>query len=171
MKLKAQLDNYDKNGFDKASDETGLKCLDKSLTKQSFAEEADINTIVRKFLQTGELPTNVRLPTYGDFTGLTDYHAAMNAVAQANEAFDQLPANIRTRFHNDPGEFVDFCSDDKNREEAIKLGLVPPPPLELDTTPSVAPETKGGGEVPPPPPKAAKRGETKPKDTTPGEKD
>lgn len=115
--------NYDRNA---ASDESGLACLDPSMAKQAFKAECDINTIVRRFGVTGELPTGVRMPTYGDYTGLTDYHTALNAIAQANEAFDAMPAEIRKRFNNNPGEFVDFCSDEANRDEAMKLGLIVP---------------------------------------------
>lgn len=119
--------NYDRN---KASDESALKCKDPSLAKQSFKEECDINTIVERFAITGELPTNVRMPTYDDFTGVTDFHTAMNAIAKANEAFDAMPANVRARFHNDPAEFVDFCSSKDNLEEAKRLGLVEATALE-----------------------------------------
>jgi len=115
--------NYD---MMKASDASGLSCAgDPGVTKQSFVEECDINTIVRRFLKTGELPDPVRMPTYGDFTSVFDFHSAMNAVAQARESFEELPAEVRARFHNDPGEFVDFCSKEENLEEARKIGLVP----------------------------------------------
>lgn len=149
MFVRAQY-NYD---MDEASRESGLLCEDATLAKQSFAEECDINTIVRRFKLTGEIPENVRMPTYADFTEVTDFHSAMNAVALAHEAFDAMPAEVRARFNNDPGAFVDFCSDDKNRAEAEKLGLVParkaaealaarapeapvPAPIEAPTTPS-----------------------------------
>jgi len=89
------------------------------------SEEADINTIMERFGRTGELVAPVRLPQYGDFSGVTDYHSAMNAVIEAQASFDSLPANIRARFENDPGQFVEFCLDDKNRDEAVRLGLVP----------------------------------------------
>lgn len=113
--------NYDRA---LASDESGLLCMDVSLAKQSFAEEVDINTIVKRFGLDGELPVGVRMPTYGDFSGVHDFQSAMNAVALANEAFDEMPARVRTRFHNDPAEFVAFCSDKANLPEAKKLGLV-----------------------------------------------
>lgn len=116
--------NYDRN---EASDESGLRCLDKTRAQQNFKDECDINTIVRRFGLTGMAPTGVRMPTYGDFTGVTDFHTAANAIAQAREAFDQMPSSVRTRFRNDPAAFVDFCSKEENREEAVKLGLVPPP--------------------------------------------
>lgn len=115
--------NYDR---DAASDESGLRCEDASLTQQSFAEECDINTIVRRFGVTGELPSNIRMPLSSDFVGNLDFKDAMNAVVAARESFDEMPARVRARFHHDPGEFVAFCDDPENRAEALKLGLVPP---------------------------------------------
>jgi len=115
--------NYDTM---EASDASGLTCPEPTLAQQNSKDECDINTIVRRFGLTGELPSNVRTPTYGDFMDATDYHTAMNAVIAADAAFMQLPADIRTRFNNDAGSFVDFVSDDNNRAEAEKLGLVLP---------------------------------------------
>ena len=133
--------NYDR---DKASDESGLRCEDLSLTKQSFAEECDINTIVRRFGVTGELPQSVVMPTYQDFEGIFDFQSAMNSIVQSNDSFMQMPAEVRARFNNDPALFVDFCSNSDNLEEAIKLGLVVKKKQD-------APEGahKDGGEAPP----------------------
>lgn len=130
--------NYDTN---QVSDETGLFCDEPSLAQQNAKEECDINTIVRRFGLTGELPTGVRAPQYGDFTEATDYHTAMNAVISANNAFMQMPADIRARFNNDAGAFVDFCSDDKNRDEAKELGLI----LGSSGEPVPNPAPEGGG--------------------------
>lgn len=126
--------NYD---VDLASDESALRCNDESLAQQNQKEESDINTIVRRFGLSGELPTNVRMPQYGDYTGITDYQSALNAVNEAQSAFMRMPADIRTRFNNDPEEFVQFCLDDKNRAEAEKLGLVPPAAVKPTDTPPV----------------------------------
>jgi phage internal scaffolding protein len=128
--------NYDVN---EASDASGLVCDDPSLAQQHAKDECDINTIVRRFGLTGELPSNVRAPQYGDFTDAVDYHTALNAVRAADEAFMQLPADVRTRFNNDAGAFVDFVSDDSNRAEAEKLGLVLPKAAESNPAP------EGGG--------------------------
>lgn len=136
--------NYDRNA---ASDESGLLCADKSLAKQSFLEECDINTIVKRFGLTGQLPSDVRMPVSGDFTGISDFHMAMNATRAAQEAFMMMPAHVRARFHNDPGEFVDFCMDEKNRDEAVKLGLVPPKAVE--DAPAGAPGAPTGAVVDP----------------------
>lgn len=132
--------NYD---VVEASNVTALTCEDPSLAQQHAKEDADINTIVKRFGLTGELPNNVRMPQYGDFTAATDYHTAMNAVIAANTSFAAMPADIRARFNNDPGAFVDFCADENNRDEAIKLGLVPSKGSSNEPVTNPAPE--GGG--------------------------
>ncbi|AXH75591.1 MAG: internal scaffolding protein [Microviridae sp.] len=115
--------NYDTNG---AGDESGLDCSvdGAGRTKQSFKEEVDINTIVRRFGLSGVLPAVVNPPMYGDFGGVFDYQTAMNAVVGARESFMSLPAGVRSRFHNDPQELLAFLGDEGNKAEAIKLGLV-----------------------------------------------
>lgn len=114
--------NYD---ADEVSGETGLVCPEPTMAQQQFRDEADINTIMERFGRTGELIAPVRMPEYGDFSGINDYHSAMNAILAAQCSFDALSASLRARFDNDPAKFVEFCLDDNNREEAVKLGLVP----------------------------------------------
>jgi len=135
--------NYD---VDLASEESALTCEDPSLTQQHQKEDADINTIVARFGLTGELPFADRQPRYGDFTAVTDYHSAMNAVRSANEDFMSLPAELRARFHNDPAELVDFLASSDNRDEAIKLGLVNAPIADLVSA-SATTENGGGSTV------------------------
>lgn len=119
MKLYAP-GNYDAEAL---SLDTGLECNDPSLAQQHMRDETDINEIVRRFGLTGELPEAVRRPTYGDFTGVFDYQSALNAVRAADEAFAEMPADVRARFGNDAAAFVEFCSDPSNAEEFKKLGL------------------------------------------------
>lgn len=121
--------NHDRDHVSFAS---GLHCIEPSMAVQSAKDECDINTIVRRFGLTGKVPVGLRAPTYDDFSGIGDFHTCMNALAVAHEAFDQLPSNIRDRFNNDPGSFVDFCSDESNRDEAVKLGLIFPSDSEPD---------------------------------------
>lgn len=138
------LDNYDR---DEASIDSGITNTEKSLTQQNQKEESDINNIVRKFGLTGQLPSNLRVPQYGDFSDITDYQSALNAVMKADEAFFKLPAQIRSRFENDPEQFVEFCLDDNNRAEAEKLGLVikKEPAVSGGVTPT---ETGGKNDTP-----------------------
>lgn len=117
--------NFDR---DLASAEFGQANTEPTRTQQQFKEECDINTIVERFGLTGELPENVRVPVDGDFTGVTDYQTALNLILEAEASFMEFPANVRERFHNDPGELVSFVSDPANLEEARKLGIARPAP-------------------------------------------
>ena len=113
--------NYDTNV---ASDESGVACEEPSLAQQQFKDETDINNILRQFNVTGMLPEAPLSPRYGDFSGIVDYHSALNAVLAAEDQFMALPAELRARFQNDPENLINFLDNDSNRDEAIKLGLV-----------------------------------------------
>lgn len=97
-----------------------------SLTVQSQRDEADINVLVKRFGVTGVVPQSVRVPSFGDFTGVNDYRTALDALNLARDSFRQMPSDVRARFHNDPARFVLFCSDSKNLDEMRKLGLAVP---------------------------------------------
>jgi len=113
--------NYD---TDAASNESALLCDDPSLAIQSAEEESNINTIVRRFGLTGELPKDVKMPQSGDFTNIPDFHTAMNIVRKTQEEFLRVPAELRARFGNDPQAFMAFVEDDANYDEARRLGLL-----------------------------------------------
>lgn len=109
---------------EQASLEAGLQCDDPSLTQQHDKDEADINVLVRRFGVTGEVPQTTVAPVYEDFTEVAnDYHSAMNLILQANQSFSELPAEVRLRFNNDPGMFVDFVSNYENISEMREMGL------------------------------------------------
>jgi phage internal scaffolding protein len=138
IKLAAALDK-----FDIQSEKTGVSCLDDSLTQQQFKEEADINTIVNRFLKTGVLPTPTNFPQYVDFEGVFDYQSAMNLVRAADESFMRMDAKLRSRFNNSPQEFLEFFANPENSQEAIRLGLAIPQPSAVtkvteEVTPSKA---------------------------------
>lgn len=94
------------------------------VTKQSFAAECDINTIMSRYQSTGEMPViNQVAPQYLDLDQ-TDFQEAMQLVAGAQSLFAELPSAIRNRFKNDPGEFLAFTSDPANRAEMHSLGML-----------------------------------------------
>lgn len=109
---------------DKNSDLAKFVFVRPSRTKQSFRDECDINNILRQFNVTGQLPIDGVQPQYGDFSGITDYQSALNAVMEAQDSFLALPAKIRAKFDNDPALFVDFASDEANRDELKAMGLL-----------------------------------------------
>lgn len=93
-------------------------------TRQEFKAESDINTIMAQYMRTGELPQiNVVAPQYLDVTEM-DFQDHMNKIREAQDLFDSLPSQIRNRFANDPGEFIDFCGDSNNHLELARMGLL-----------------------------------------------
>lgn len=138
--------------MDLASLQSGISFLgEETRTKQQFKEECDINTIVRRFGITGELPTDVRAPLPSDFIDVVDYQSALNQLIAAESAFMQYPADIRARFQNDPGRFLDFINDPKNKEETKKWGLLrpetpPPAPISVRVIPDPSGDVKTSPE-------------------------
>lgn len=112
--------------MDLISEQTGLKCEDATKAQQQFKDETDINVIVERFGITGELPKDVRAPAETDFWEVSNYQEALNQVTRAREAFMEMPAKIREEFNNDPGEFLAFVHNDKNKERAKEMGILVP---------------------------------------------
>lgn len=105
----------------------GLRCEDVSLTVQSDAVDADINTIVRRFGITGKLPTELPFVTNVDLSDAPNtFSGALEILEAAREQFMAMPADVRARFDNEPGLFMDFVSDPANLDEMRKLGLAVP---------------------------------------------
>lgn len=120
-----------------------------SLTSQQFLKECDINFIVKQSEANGFVRhLNQREARFGDFGESTDFLAAQQYVAEARSAFEDLPAETRARFKNDPANLLDFINDDRNHAEAVQLGLANPlpekPTKEAPTQPQRAskPRTK-----------------------------
>jgi len=136
--------NYDR---DQATRETGLDCSDAvDRAEQHHKEECDINTLIQRFGLGHVLPESLRLPQYGDFLHISNYHEALNQIAVARENFESLPANLRDRFSNDPGRFIDFALSPDNRAELESLGLVKravePSVVVQATTPPPTPQKR-----------------------------
>jgi len=109
---------------DAVSEETGLMCLDETRTHEEFAEECDINVIASRFGIGNEMPDISNWVRNIDIVDeVSDFQSAMNILNEAQKQFDGLPAKVRSRFNNSPGEFVNFVSDVGNVDEMIALGL------------------------------------------------
>lgn len=115
----------------------GLECKDPSLTKQSFADESDINNIMKRFEKTGVLPDLQNITgIYADVSDVPDFQTALAIVDKGNSLFMQLPASIRSRFQNDPALFLDFVSNPANRDDLVEMGLIESPPATPPATPA-----------------------------------
>lgn len=95
------------------------------LTQQHMGEETNINNIMDKYRKTGTLPVATGKPLFGDFSNGMEFADAQMNIIRAQEEFDELPANIRSKFNNNPADLLDFVADEENRDEAEKLGLIP----------------------------------------------
>lgn len=120
-----------------------------SMTRQSEADEADINKVMARFMRTGQLPqTNSKQPRYGDAIGLP-YDQALIAVKAAEAAFLKLPSAIRKELGNDPAQLESWLNDPANTKKAVELGLksyVEPTEKQLLT--EVVKNTKKSDEKP-----------------------
>lgn len=115
--------------------------------KQEFAEECDINCIMRRYERTGLEPSVDAGAVFGDFSDVGDFLEAHNRVAAAREAFMSLPSKVREQFANDPAKLIEFCSNPENAEAARELGLmkleeVPQGEVIMRTLRTIAKNTK-----------------------------
>lgn len=129
---------------------TGTSCKDESKTQQHQKEEADINTIVGRFLKTGQLPQVPVPPTYQNFGEIFDFQSAMDTIKAATDSFLALPANVRSRFENDPAKFVayvDHCLEREDLDPLREMGLAVPKgadPAQGAENPQTPPEAPKG---------------------------
>ncbi len=122
----------------------------KTVTKQSFKDDCDINLIMAKFVKTGVLEnTRDDPPEYG-FASSDDFRESMEIVSKANSMFESMPSKIRNKFENDPARFLDFVQDPKNEKEMQEMGLTKPKtnekPTPLQNQGEAPKETKSGDE-------------------------
>lgn len=115
----------------------------RKLTKQSHALATDINHIMERYVAHGMVPGDGKPFVYGDFSNSVSYHEAMQRVVQAQESFSRLPAHIRQYCHNDPGLFLDLVSDEQNRAELVKLGLLEDQAPPISVAPPAEPVDDG----------------------------
>lgn len=111
--------------FDIIGKTTGYICRTPSRTQKQFIDECDVNNILRNYVSSGVLThTSDKQLFFADVSSApSDYYEARKLLNDSKAAFDELPANVREKFDNNPFNVVKFLSDDKNFDEAVKLGL------------------------------------------------
>lgn len=104
----------------------GLNCQTageqgRSMARQEFRDEMDINTILDRFKVTGVLPP-MKTPTYGDQDFDLDLHTGFIALSQAQDAFWKLPPELREKYKS-PAGMLDavHTGEFKKDIEAIEL--------------------------------------------------
>lgn len=126
---------YDHKEFSK---QFAVDTGEETLVQQHFREEVDILTIVRRHGLTPNMPSGIAGGVYGDFTGITDFRDAVDRIQRARDGFMALPADVRDRFNNDPGELIELAHSLPEDEFLSAAGLVKPPVVEAPPVPPEA---------------------------------
>ena len=113
-----------------------------SLTQQHFADESEINNIIRSHDRNGVIDHVHRgNAIYGDFSQITDLSDALVQIQEAQKEFLNIPSEIREKFKNDAGEFFKYASNPDNQVEMQNMGLLNPDP------PTAMPDDKANLEA------------------------
>lgn len=120
-----------------------------SKTEKRHGKACNINTIMAKIRKGSAITLNKREPQYGNFATTGDFFEAQNKVLEAHHEFNQLPAEVRRRFANDPGNLLqaieDSAVDPEIRSELTDLGILARP-VPVDVPKEIDPPT--GDETP-----------------------
>lgn len=97
---------------------------EENATEQRFEGVTNINEIMDRVLSGRLVPVTVLDPQAALIDDRMDFQQKLNIITKARQEFDLLPAKVKKRFNQDPGELVEFLKDEENRKEAESLGLV-----------------------------------------------
>lgn len=142
-----EYDDYLRNskGEIVADLETGELLREPSMTDQSYRNEVNVNSIMKKYFKDRDASIFRGPGSFIDLTTVTDLQGAFARVAAAEDAFMQLPSEIRTSLDNDPRNLESYLANPKNFDDAVKYGLFEKPP----EPPPVRSPDKPSGETPP----------------------
>lgn len=124
-----------------------------SLTQQQFTADTDLNEIMRRYgvtdraIQPAAYPNGVPVVDLSEYAGL-ELRDLMDQIRTAQEAFANLPAEIRRRFDNNPEELWTYVANPANQEEAVSLGLLTKDAPAFTAAPPVAPTSAPASTAP-----------------------
>ncbi|ALS03684.1 VP3 [Gokushovirus WZ-2015a] len=127
-----------------------------SRTRQEFAEECDINTIMLRYEATGIIShVDPRQPMYLDLTMMPgDLASTLDMLDRATESFMSLPASVRREMDNSVENFIAFATNEANLPKLKEWGLAKPEAALPDVVrvevvnSKPSPEGGGGSEAP-----------------------
>ncbi len=103
---------------------TGITFTGKTRTKQSEAQDADINAIIKRHDRTGVVTHLAsKAPRYGDFSQSVTLQEALDLVHQSDDAFMQLPSEVRRESGNDPARMLELLATQEGTERLIEARL------------------------------------------------
>lgn len=99
-------------------------CVGETRTRQSEAEETDVNRIVARHRKTGVVThLSSKAPVFGDVSMAVDLKAAFDLVNEAAGGFLELPAAVRQAALNDPVKLLEMLSTPEGTQALREAGL------------------------------------------------
>lgn len=131
---------------------------DPSLTVQSDAHLADIQTILEGYGATGHQSLDEAAMIYKDVSEFVDLRDAIEQSRIAEKQFMTLPSKVREIFDHDVAVWLDSAHDEDKRDALVEAGFLDPREVEQkpkpkakrapNTTADPLPETEGDVEDP-----------------------
>lgn len=137
----ADYDFYKSSGV-----RSDLDYFEPSLTRQEFADECDINTLMARYEKSGAIShVNRHEPRYIDVSMFGDLRERLDLLQIATVEFNALDPKIRFEFDNDPVKFVEFATNKDNLPRMREWGLAPPeekpvPPMKVEVVNPAPPD-------------------------------
>ena len=137
-----------------------LQCKDPHLTRQEFADEANINRVLDR-VANGIAVSHLQRHggSYGDFADWDEntYEDLRNDLAEALTIFNELPSELRSvEFDNNPGKFFAYVNDPANAGDlAERMPQLLEPGRQLPTVTGARPVNENAIPAPEPTPEPA----------------
>lgn len=120
--------SYDKRANSRANSSEQPEGKEEARTVQHYKDDADINVIIKRF-GAGAKATPAPAGFYTVDREM-DYQRSLEHIDAGRAAFMTVPAELRARFDNNPGRFIEYMRDEKNHEEARRFGILEKPKPE-----------------------------------------
>lgn len=103
--------------------------IDVEATEQHHKDDVDLNVMAERMgvSDRAVLPAALDPRYFGDVPEGFDLRFVLDQARDVENRFNQLPADLRERFGNDPAKLWRFIQDEKNDEEAVRIGLLKKP--------------------------------------------
>ena len=102
----------------------GGKLIDPDRTKQTYLDQCDINRTMDRVKHGASLSHLANYGgEYGDFSDwdANTYEDMQIQLARANSMFEDLPAELRNEFENDPGKWLEFVNNPENKDRLEEI--------------------------------------------------
>lgn len=108
------------------------------VTQPQFANDCDLNIILAR-LQRGDTSMLKSTGVYYDISNAPeDLQSALHVLRRGHYVWNAQGEDFHKRFGTIES-FFDFIGNDANRDEAVKLGIIPSSVPSVEPTPSVEP--------------------------------